>query len=114
MTEPRNETQLTARIVKAVQEKYPEAWVLKTHGNGYQRIGVPDLLVCLRGRLHAFEVKHRKPGETLAHLKTRVSPHQWGEIEKLRGAGAQARVVWEVEQVIDALDGEKTGDTFPA
>ena len=32
-------------------------WVLKTFSNGIQRAGVPDLLICHRGRFIAMEVK---------------------------------------------------------
>lgn len=100
MAEPRNETQLTARIVAAIEREYPSAWVLKVHGNGYQRVGIPDLLVCVAGRLVGLEVKHQKPGESVEHLLGRVRAVQAAEIDKLRRAGATAAVVWTVEQAL--------------
>ena len=33
------------------------AWVLKTFSNGIQRSGVPDLLICYKGRFIGMEVK---------------------------------------------------------
>lgn len=103
-TTPTNETQLTARILSAVRAQYPDVWAIKTHGDGYQRRGIPDLLFVADGRLLAVEVKHRKPGESIEHLMNRVSIHQRLELTKLRDAGAVAIVAWSVEQVTDALD----------
>lgn len=104
MAEPRNETQLTKRIVDTVRREYPTIWHLKTHGDGYQRAGIPDLMFVHRGRLLAVEVKHQKPGESVEHLLTRVSARQNIELNDLRAAGATAIVAWTVEQVLEALD----------
>lgn len=104
MTEPRNETQLTKRITDAVAKRYPAIWQLKTHGSGYQRAGVPDLLLCVSGRLLAVEVKHRKPGESTAAMLSRVSPRQHVELDALHRAGASTMVAWSVEQVMDRIE----------
>lgn len=103
MTKPRNETQLTGQIVKAVKQEYPEIWTLKTHGSGYQRVGVPDLIFCIRGQFVAVEVKHQKPGESVEHLLGRVSVRQRDELDAVHGAGGIAIVAWEIEHVLDAL-----------
>lgn len=102
--EPRNETQLVNQIGIKIAQRYPTAWILKTHGNGYQRVGVPDLLVCLHGVMHGIEVKHRKPGETIEHLESRVTATQRNEIEKISAAGGVSEVVWSVEQALAVLD----------
>lgn len=103
MQKPRNETQLVKRITDAVRAKYPKVWQLKTHGNPYQRAGVPDLLLSVEGRLLAVEVKHQKPGETVARMHSRISPRQHVELEALHASGAATLVAWEVEQVLDAI-----------
>lgn len=108
MAEPRNERQLVDRIIRAVSAEYPDAWILKTHSNGYQRDGVPDLLICKDGRLFGFEVKHRKPGETLDGTFSRVSQPQRKELRDLSRASASAAVVWTVEQVMAELSAPGT------
>lgn len=61
------------------------AWVLKTWSNGIQRSGVPDLLICYKGRFIALEVKaeHGRPSELQIY-----------NIEKLKEAGAIARIIY--------------------
>lgn len=36
------------------------AWILKTWGGGMQRVGIPDLLVCLNGFFIGIELKASK------------------------------------------------------
>lgn len=60
------------------------AWFLKTWSNGVQRAGVPDILVCYKGRFIALELK-TKSG--------RVSELQKYEIERIRKAGGHAVVL---------------------
>lgn len=33
------------------------AYVVKHHGNAFSQVGVPDLLVCYRGKFYGIEVK---------------------------------------------------------
>ena len=103
MSYPRNEAQLVKRITEAVKAQYPEVWQLKTHGNPYQRAGVPDLLLSVQGRLLAVEVKHQKPGESRERMLRRLSPRQCIELESLRTSGAATLVAWEVDQVLDTI-----------
>lgn len=100
----RNESQLTGQIVRDVKAQHPDAWVLKTHGDAYQRAGVPDLLIAKNGRLLAAEIKHQKPGESIDHLWTRVSPRQRFELNNLQRAGVLSIVAWTSEQVLAALE----------
>lgn len=100
MPEPVNEFQLTKRIVKEVEKRFPNVWRLKVHGDGYQRKGVPDLLFVVRGRMIAIEVKHRKPGESDERLLSRVSRAQWKELDDLKRAGALVEVCWSVESAL--------------
>lgn len=47
--------------IKAFLDKRPYCWYMKVHGNRYQKIGVPDLIICDAGRFISIEIK--KPGE---------------------------------------------------
>lgn len=106
----RNETQLTRQIERAISKRFPNAWQLKVHGGGYQRGGIPDLLVVINGYLVGLEVKHQKPGESEERLLKRVRTLQHVEIAALRRAGAVAEVVWNVEQAMAILE---QVDTLP-
>lgn len=100
MNEPRNETQLVARIVAAIKEQYPSAWILKVHGDRYQRSGVPDLLICIDGKLIAVEVKHVKRGETEQRARARTTKLQLIEIGKIGKAGGTAGVALSIEETL--------------
>jgi hypothetical protein len=59
--------------------KHRGAWLLKYWGGGvYTRAGVPDLLVCYKGRFIAIEVK----GDN-----GRISDAQRGEMAQIEAAG---------------------------
>lgn len=96
----RNETALVTQIVTAINRAYPLAWTFKVHGSPMQMIGVPDLLVVVDGLLFAFEVKHRKPGESAEHAYGRATPQQRLQISRLQRAGAIAHVVLSPEEAI--------------
>lgn len=99
-----NEKAVTKRIIRAVEKYDPDIWIMKVHGGGYQRAGIPDLLFCVNGMFLAVEVKHRKPGESPQALANRVSPRQKIEIEAITRAGGTAIVAWKPEQVLEALN----------
>lgn len=61
--------------------KQEGAWVLKTWGGGYQRAGIPDLLICHKGHFIGVELKAPK-GKT-----TRLQEWNLEEIEKAGGTG---------------------------
>jgi hypothetical protein len=69
-----------------------DAWVFKVHGgdNPFQESGVPDLLVCWRGRFIGLEVK--QPGK-------KPTPRQEHVLREVRRAGGVVEVVSSVEQV---------------
>lgn len=60
------------------------AWFLKTWGGGYQRAGIPDLLICWKCRFIAIELKAENG---------RPSPLQLHEIESIKKAGGIAVVL---------------------
>lgn len=70
------------------------------HSMGYGRRGVPDRLVCYKGRFLALEVK-RPPEER----KPNPDAEKWQqrEIAAIIAAGGKAVVVWDVEHVKEVL-----------
>lgn len=97
------EKRLVSRIVAAIAEEYPQAWVMKVHGSPYQAAGTPDLLVVVDGHLVALEVKAQRAGESEEAMLRRVTPLQRAMIDRLRDAGATAEVVWGVDQSLTVL-----------
>lgn len=101
---PRNETALVRKIVREVKAVHPTAWCFKVHGSPTQTVGTPDLLIAVRGRLIAAEVKHQKPGESREHALARATPVQLAQIRVLRRAGVVADVVLSAEEVLGMID----------
>jgi len=97
------ERALTDSIVKAIKRAYPAAWVFKVHGHPGQMVGVPDLLVCHRGRLVGLEVKFPQPGESAAHAIGRATPIQLAQLIAIRQAGGLASVVLSVTDSLSVL-----------
>ena len=60
------------------------AWVLKTFSNGIQRAGVPDLIICHKGRFIGIELKAEKG---------RISKLQEHEIQAIIDSGGWAQVL---------------------
>lgn len=87
------ETRLVRRILKALQDK--GAWAYKAHGGGYSR-GLPDIIVCYRGRFLGLEVKD--PAGRYA-----ATPLQLYTIDEIRKHGGTAAVVYSVDEVLNLL-----------
>ena len=66
----------------------------------YGRRGVPDILVCWRGRFLAIEVKRPPEGKKMPE----ADPWQKRELAALAEAGGIAVVVWSVLQVRDVIE----------
>lgn len=96
MAKQQPEARLTNKIKAAIQAEYPGSWAVKVHGGPYQTAGIPDLLVCIEGRLVGFEVK--VPGRE----KT-LTPRQDATLKALRRAGALASMITSVEQALTLL-----------
>lgn len=94
------ETSLVNSIREAILKEYPDAWVLKVHGNPYQDSGVPDLLVCLNGFMYGLEVKARRSGESEEHARSRATLRQQAQIDKIRASGGRADVVLTKEEAL--------------
>ena len=83
MSSPERNLQLA--VTTWCKAQPPEGfWWFKIHGGPYQRAGVPDLLLCLQGRLVAIELK--APG-------ARPTALQSAELAKLARAGAVTAVI---------------------
>lgn len=72
------------------------AYYVKYFGNAFSQVGVPDILVCYKGRFIALEVKN----ET-----NKTSPLQDINIENIKRAGGYATVVRSVEDVKKVIEG---------
>lgn len=95
--EPR-ESSRTDTIIKYLRKR--GCWWLKKHGSRWGRAGIPDLIVCYRGRFVGFEVK--RPDNTPTALQAR-------ELAGIKKAGGTAVEVWTIEQVawvLDTIDAE--------
>lgn len=92
-----NETQLTKKI-KDYLKTVKDCFFFKNHGGGYGTAGVPDLIVCYKGKFLAFEVKVGKNKPTmLQELTIR-------QILKSNGYALVVRSVEEVKNVISAFE----------
>jgi hypothetical protein len=99
-------------VVRGIAKQYPASWVFKVVGSPYQMAGVPDLLVCIQGQLFGLELKHIKPGESMAHALDRTTPRQRTQIARINRAGGIAGTVTTVKDALDLIGrglGERTG-----
>ena len=73
------------------------AYYVKYFGNSFSQVGVPDILVCYKGKFIGIEVKNEK-GKT--------SPLQDINLQQIKDAGGisfVARSVEDVKKVIDNI-----------
>lgn len=103
MSQPVNEAGLVKRIVKAIKQEHPSAWIFNVHGGPMQMVGVPDLIICVEGKLVGAEVKFQRPGESEQHARGRASASQISQIEQIRRAGGVAGVVLSVEEALSLV-----------
>lgn len=98
------EARLIAAIVRRLRKRKLEGeplWWVKTHGSPMQRAGVPDLLICHRGRFVAVEAK------TGANAPTRLQMHQIGQMVR---AKAVVRVMRDADEIDALLDEVRVHD----
>ena len=76
--------------VKEYLKTLPECFSWKEHGGMYCSAGIPDIIVCFRGRFVAFEVKAENG---------KVSVLQAITIRKIQSAGGIAAVVRSLDDV---------------
>lgn len=98
-----DETALQRAIVKAIRKIKPTAWVFHPVGGPFQQPGIPDLLICVDGLMVGMEIKHPKPGESIAHARNRATPEQRRQIRLINRAGGMAGVVVSVDEALDLI-----------
>ena len=79
----------------------PECFFWKEHGGQYGTAGIPDIIVCCRGRFIALEAKVGRNGPTKLQAAT---------IDRIRRAGGTAAVVRSVEDVQAVLSETEAAD----
>lgn len=88
-----NETELVKKI-KDYLGGVADCFYWKEHGGEYGTAGIPDIIVCYRGRFLAFEVKVGKNKPTVLQEQT---------IRKILRVGGYALVVRSVEEVKEII-----------
>jgi Holliday junction resolvase len=92
------EAQLSRNIVKALRKR--GAFAFKVFGGHYQRAGLPDVILCYRGRFVGLEVKLPGRESTL----TDIQAHTLEEVRKAKGVARLITSVKEAEELLDLLD----------
>ena len=89
------EKTITNQILKYLKS-LPECFAFKEHGGLYGTSGIPDIIVCYKGKFMAFEVKNERG---------KLSKLQEITIEKIRNAKGMAFKVTSLEEVKEILKG---------
>ena len=88
------ESQLIQSIRKYLAT-LPECFFWKEHGGQYGTAGIPDIIVCYKGRFYGLEAKVGKNQPTSLQAAT---------IEQIRHAGGVAAVVRSVDEVKEIMN----------
>jgi hypothetical protein len=92
-------SKLESAIVKDIC-KYLKAldkcFFWKEHGGMYGTAGIPDIIICYKGKFVALEAK--RPGGKLTKLQEKT-------IKDIRAAGGKAYVVSSVDEVKEIMEG---------
>lgn len=92
------ESNLVKKVETYIKTTFKEkAWFFNIGGNASQRSGVPDILVCINGRLIGLELK-REDGTG------RPSKQQEIECRKINNAGGIAIITNNFEQIKKLLN----------
>ena len=89
------EKTITNQILKYLKS-LPECFAFKEHGGLYGTSGIPNIIVCYKGKFLAFEVKTEKG---------KLSKLQEMAIAKIRKANGMAFKVTSLEEVKEILKG---------
>ena len=79
----------------------PECFFWKEHGGQYGTAGIPDIIVCHKGRFIALEAKVGKNKPTKLQAAT---------IDQIKRAGGTAAVVYSVEDVKAVMSEKEAED----
>ena len=88
------ESQLIQSIRKYLAS-HTECFFWKEHGGQYGTAGIPDIIVCYKGRFYGLEAKVGKNQPTRLQAAT---------IEQIRRAGGVAAVVRSVDEVKEIMN----------
>lgn len=99
-----SETGLVNACKKAILARWPDALIWKIHGDYFQEVGIPDLVLCVEGRFVGLEVKDQKPGESYAHAIERTTPGQRMQLNRIGRAGGTGRVVTTPDEAVAAVE----------
>ncbi len=91
------ESTIVARIMKAIRQRYPTAYVRKI-SDRFTR-GIPDIVACVRG--HAIFIEVKKPGGKLSAIQRK----ELREIDKAAGHACVAASVDDVMWFFNGLEG---------
>ena len=90
------ESKVHSWLKKNLEKRYNPAWIYKAPSGRYARKGVPDFLVCIKGRFIAIEVKRVSGNPTPAQIE---------ELRKLNLSGALSIILFgrnpEIFSIID-------------
>ena len=87
------EAELITKI-KDYLKTIPDCFYWKEHGGQYGTAGIPDIIVCYRGRFIAFEVKVGNNQPTVLQALT---------IRKIIKAGGYALVIRSVDEAMQVI-----------
>ncbi len=88
------ERRLVQKIVTYLESQGARSFKIHGEEGSYQEAGIPDLLVCWRGRFIGLEVK--MPGNTPSPIQEKV-------LREIKQSGGKGEVVSSVEQVRNLL-----------
>lgn len=66
----KTENVITANAMRLIKKTFPDAFITKIHGGGYQRAGLPDVYISVRGR--SIWVEMKRPGADTTALQRAV------------------------------------------
>lgn len=91
------EAKITQKIIKRLKENFPGVIVVKLHGGGYQKAGLPDIVVMYQGITLWIEIKNPKSDTTKLQQKFLL------RIIEQRGHAGIARSPDEAEEMLTML-----------
>ena len=95
-----NEASLIQKIRKYLAT-VPECFFWKEHGGQYGTAGIPDIIVCHKGRFLALEAKVGRNKPTKLQAAT---------IDQIKRAGGTAAVVYSIEDVKAVMSEKEAED----
>ena len=98
------EKSITKQIMRYL-DSLPDAWFFKTHGGGFGKSGLPDIIGHYRGQFYAFEIKRPKFGK-LSALQARA-------IGEINVSGRKSNLGYSLAHVVTSRDDVEAILTIP-